>query len=72
MAVIDQSSSDSNFHYLVKSSYSGLVNTTHIILIYNTGLPGAYHVASPATELFRVDAFNYTPPGQPTVWVDDK
>jgi hypothetical protein len=72
MAVIDQSSSDSNFHYLVKSSYSGLVNTTHIILIYNTGLPGAYHVASPATELFIVDAFNYTPPGQPTVWVDDK
>ena len=71
-AVIDESSSDGNFHYLVKAPYSGLANTTHIILIYNSGQKGAYHLASPASKFFTVDAFNYTPPGQPTVWVDNK
>jgi hypothetical protein len=71
LAQIDQSSSDGKYHYLVKSPYTGLADTTHIILIYNTGQPGAYHVALPV-RLFTVDAFNYTPSGGPTVWVDDK
>ncbi len=72
-AQIDESSLDGGYHYLVKASYTGLgSDATHIILIYNTGQRGAYHVASPASKFFTVDAFNYTPTSGPTVWVDDK